>query len=106
MGKYYFDLRLEDDWYIDDIGAEQGDLLAAHRYAVLLASRLVSFFELQGRHSPSTQRWRIEIRDQACRVVLSLILSCNSAVSAWEAGVPVVQFGSAERVEYVRAAFS
>ena len=106
MRKYYFDLRLEDDWYIDDIGSEQGDLLGAHRYAVLLASRLVSFFELQGHHAPSTQRWRIEIRDQASRVVLSLVLSCNSAVSAWEAGVPVAQFGSAERVEYVRAAFS
>ena len=78
MSRFYFHFRMDGELFPDFIGQNFNDLAAAHSHAIVLASRVMSHCEIEGR-VPRTERWVVTIEDEAGRVLMSVIIRCESA---------------------------
>jgi hypothetical protein len=78
MSHFYFHFTMDDEFIPDLIGQNFSDLAAAHSHAIVLASRVMSHCEIEGR-VPRTERWVVTIEDEAGRVLMSVIIRCESA---------------------------
>jgi Domain of unknown function (DUF6894) len=78
MSHFYFHLTMDDEYFPDRIGQKFDDLAAAHSHAIVLASRVMSYCEVEGR-APRTERWVVTIENDAGRTLMSIILRCESA---------------------------
>ena len=78
MSHFYFHFTMDDEYFPDLVGQDFNDLAAAHSHAIVLASRVMSYCEVEGR-APRTERWVVSIEDDAGRVMMSVIVRCESA---------------------------
>jgi hypothetical protein len=78
MSHFYFHFTMDDEFFPDFIGQHFDDLAAAHSHAIVLASRMMSHCEASGR-VPRTERWVVTIANDAGRVLMSVIVRCESA---------------------------
>jgi hypothetical protein len=78
MSRFYFHFTMDDEFLPDLIGQNFDDLAAAHSHAIVLASRVMSYCEVEGR-APRTERWVVTIENDAGRVLMSVIVRCESA---------------------------
>jgi uncharacterized protein DUF6894 len=78
MSHFYFHLTMDDEYVPDRAGQKFADLAAAHSHAVLTASRVMSFCEVEHR-TPRTKRLVVTIEDETGRVLMSVIIRCESA---------------------------
>jgi hypothetical protein len=78
MAHFFFHFTMDDEYFHDLIGLKFNDLSAAHSHAVLLASRVMSYCEVEDR-TPRTGRWVVTIENDAGRVLMSVIIRCESA---------------------------
>ena len=69
---------MDDEYFPDLVGQDFNDLAAAHSHAVVLASRVMAYCEVEGRE-PRTGRWVVTIENDAGRVLMSVIVRCESA---------------------------
>ena len=79
MSRFFFHLTMDDEYIHDLIGLKFNDLAAAQSHAVALVSRLMAYCEIEGR-VPRTERWVVTIENDAGRVLMSVIVRCDSAV--------------------------
>lgn len=84
MPRMHFHLTIDDQYFPDQIGQEVGDLVAAHSRALLLASRLMSFCEIERREIPG-ERWVVTIEEQG-RSLMSVIVGRERIAEAARAG--------------------
>ena len=78
MPHLYFHLLMDDVQFPDTVGREISDLKTAHSQAVLLASNVMSFCELeQDQRRPN--RLVVTISDSTGNVPLSVVVRCESA---------------------------
>jgi hypothetical protein len=78
MSHFFFHFAMDDEYFHDPIGLKFNDLAAAHSHAVVLASRVMAYCEIEGR-VPRTGRWVVTIENDAGRVLMSVIVRCESA---------------------------
>ncbi len=78
MHAFIFTSRWIDEFLPDLIGQNFNDLAAAHSHAIVLASRVMPYCEVEGR-VPRTERWVVTIENDAGRVLMSVIVRCESA---------------------------
>ncbi len=78
MPNFYFHFTMDDEYFPDRIGQNFNNLAAAHSHAIVLASRVMSYCEVESR-TPRTERWVVSIEDDAGRVLMSVIIRCESA---------------------------
>jgi len=78
MSHFFFHFTMDDEYFHDPIGLKFGDLAAAHSHAVVLASRVMAYCEVEGRE-PRTGRWVVTIENDAGHVLMSVIVRCESA---------------------------
>ena len=78
MPRFYFHFTMDDEFLPDLIGQNFSDLAAAHSHAIVLASRVMSYCEVE-RRVPRTERWVVTIENDAARVLMSVIVRCESA---------------------------
>ena len=78
MSHFYFHFTMDDEFFPDLVGQDFNDLAAAHSHAIVLASRMMSHCEVAGR-APRTERWVVSIENDAGRVLMSVIVRCESA---------------------------
>ena len=78
MSHFFFHFTMDDEYFHDPIGLKFNDLAAAHSHAVVLASRVMAYCEVEGR-TPRTGRWVVTIENDAGRVLMSVIVRCESA---------------------------
>jgi hypothetical protein len=78
MSHFYFNFTMDDEYFPDLVGQDFNDLAAAHSHAIVLASRMMSHCEVAGRAS-RTERWVVSIENDAGRVLMSVIVRCESA---------------------------
>ena len=78
MSHFYFHFTMDDEFFPDFIGQNFNNLAAAHSHAIALGSRVMSYCEVEGR-LPRTERWVITIENDAGRVLMSVIIRCESA---------------------------
>src|SRR4051812_7404995 len=78
MSHFFFFFTMDDEYFPHLIGEDFNDLAAAHSQAIVLASRVMSHCELEGR-APRTERWVVTIENDAGRVLMSVIVRCESA---------------------------
>ncbi len=78
MPNFYFHFTMDDEFFPDRMGQNFSDLAAAHSHAIVLASRVMSYCEVESR-TPRTERWVVSIEDDAGRVLMSVIIRCESA---------------------------
>ena len=72
MPRYYFHLSNSHELITDNIGSEVSDVAAAHRRAVQLADRVVSFSGLADRE-PDWRRWIVRVTDQSQLPIVTVI---------------------------------
>jgi hypothetical protein len=72
MPRYYFHLSNSHELITDNIGSEVSDVAAAHRRAVRLANRVVSFSGLADRE-PDWRRWIVRVTDQSQLPIVTVI---------------------------------
>jgi Domain of unknown function (DUF6894) len=75
MSHFYFHFTMDDEYFPDLVGQDFNDLAAAHSHAIVLASRVMSYCEVEGR----APRWVVTIENDAGRVPMSVIVRCESA---------------------------
>ena len=75
MSHFYFHFTMDDEYFHDLVGQDFNDLAAAHSHAIVLASRVMSYCEVEGR----APRWVVTIENDAGRVPMSVIVRCESA---------------------------
>ena len=78
MSHFFFHFTMDDEYFHDPIGLKLNDLAAAHSHAVVLASRVMAYCEVEDR-APRTERWVVTIENDAGSVVMSAIIRCQSA---------------------------
>ena len=78
MSHFFFHFTMDDEYFHDPIGLKLNDLAAAHSHAVVLASRVMAYCEVEDR-APRTERWVVTIENDAGRVLMSVIIRCESA---------------------------
>ena len=78
MSHFYFHVTMDGEFFPDLIGQNFNDLAAAHSHAIALASRVMSYCEVENR-TPRAERWVVSIDDDAGRVLMSVIIRCESA---------------------------
>jgi len=78
MPHFYFHFTMDDEFFPDGMGQTFNDLAAAHSHAIVLASRVMSYCEVENR-TPRAERWVVSIEDDAGRVLMSVIIRCESA---------------------------
>ena len=78
MSHFYFHFTMDDEYFHDPIGLKLNDLAAAHSHAVVLASRVMAYCEVEDR-APRTERWVVTIENDAGHVLMSVIIRCESA---------------------------
>ena len=78
MSHFFFHFTMDDEYFHDPIGLKLNDLAAAHSHAVVLASRVMAYCEVEDR-APRTERWVVTIENDAGCVLMSVILRCESA---------------------------
>jgi len=78
MSHFFFHFTMDDEYFHDPIGLKLNDLAAAHSHAVVLASRVMAYCEVEDR-APRTERWVVTIENDAGRVLMSVIVRCESA---------------------------
>src|SRR6478672_7424353 len=78
MPHFYFHFTMDDEYFPDRMGQNFNDLAAAHSHAIVLASRVMSYCEVECR-APRAERWVVSIEDDADRVLMSVIIRCESA---------------------------
>ena len=78
MSHFFFHFTMDDEYFHDPIGLKLNDLAAAHSHAVVLASRVMAYCEVEGR-ALRTGRWVVTIENDAGRVLMSVIIRCESA---------------------------
>jgi hypothetical protein len=78
MSRFYFHFRMDGELFPDFIGQNFNDLAAAHSHAIVLASRVMSYCEVEDR-APRTERWVVTIENDAGRVLMSVIIRCESS---------------------------
>ena len=100
MPRFYFHVTIQDERFPDLIGSEINDLAAAHSHAMLLASRLMSFHELE-RRQPRPERWIVAIEDEEGRAAMSVIIRCN-VVQASRHGDRLLAASDADYIARVR----
>jgi uncharacterized protein DUF6894 len=80
MPNFYFHFTMDDEYFPDRIGQNFNNLAAAHSHAIVLASRVMSYCEVEDR-APRTERWVVTIENDAGRVLMSVIIRCESSTS-------------------------
>jgi hypothetical protein len=80
MPNFYFHFTMDDEYFPDRIGQNFNNLAAAHSHAIVLASRVMSYCEVEDR-APRTERWVVTIENDAGRVLMSVIIRCESSAS-------------------------
>ena len=78
MSHFFFHFTMDDEYFHDPIGLKLNDLAAAHSHAVVLASRVMAYCEVEDR-APRTERWVVTIENDAGCVLMSVIIRCESA---------------------------
>ena len=78
MSHFFFHFTMDDEYFHDPIGLKFDDLAAAHSHAVVLASRVMAYCEVEDR-APRTERWVVTIENDAGCVLMSVIIRCESA---------------------------
>jgi len=78
MSHFFFHFTMDDEYFHDPIGLKFNDLAAAHSHAVVLASRVMAYCEVEDR-APRTERWVVTIENDAGHVLMSVIIRCESA---------------------------
>ena len=78
MTHVHFHLTMDGEYFPDPVGEKVDDLAAAHARAVTLASRVMSFCELDGQ-PPRTERGVVTIADDTGRTLMSVIVRRESA---------------------------
>ena len=78
MSRFYFHFTMDDEFLPDLVGQNFSDLAAAHSHAIVLASRVMTYCEVE-RDIPRTERWVVTIEDEGGRVLMSVIVRCESA---------------------------
>lgn len=81
MPHLHFHLTMDDEHYPDTIGYDVADLAEAHSRAILLAARVMSFCVLEKRH-PCSERWVVDIEDDAGRDLMSVIVCYDTIAEA------------------------
>ena len=77
MSHFFFHFTMDDEYFPDLIGLKFNDLAAAHSHAVALAGRVMAYCEVESR-APRTGRWVVTIENDAGRVLMSVIVRCES----------------------------
>ena len=78
MPHFYFHFTMDDEFFPDGTGQNFNDLAAAHSHAIVLASRVMSYCEVEGR-APRTERWVVTIENDTGGVLMSDVVRCESA---------------------------
>ena len=84
MPRMHFHLTIDDQYFHDQTGQEVGSLAAAHTRAISLASRLMSFCEIE-RREIRAERWVVTIEEQG-RSPMSVIVGPERIAEATRAG--------------------
>ena len=84
MPRMHFHLTIDDQYFPDQAGQEVGSLAAAHSRAISLASRLMSFCEIERREIRG-ERWVVTIEEQG-RSLMSVIIGCHCIARDVRAG--------------------
>ena len=77
MPHFYFHFTMDDEYFPDLTGQKFDDLTAAHSHAIVLASRVMSYCEVEGR-APRTERSVVTIENDAGRTLMSVVVRCES----------------------------
>jgi len=76
MPRFYFHLCAPDQVFADNMGSDLSDLSAAHARALLLADRVMMFFEFADRAS-DFRRWTVDVTDEKQQSLITVRFPIN-----------------------------
>jgi len=76
MPRFYFHLCAPDQVFADNMGSDLSDLSAARARALLLADRVMMFFEFADRAS-DFRRWTVDVTDEKRRSLITVRFPIN-----------------------------
>jgi hypothetical protein len=75
MPRFYFHLSSPGQEFLDVVGSDSSDLVAAHSRAVLLADRVTTYPFADC--APDFRRWTVKVVDETQQTVINVIFPTN-----------------------------